>query len=290
VKAPNKILIYGKGGVGKSHCTATLFKSLPSGSKVIYLMTERNAAAGLKQGLKFNKLEMEEGDLTFFYPKKREKSFTNLKASLEKFQEQSLAEALKGDAQKTDNKNRYGYFLEIASSLTAFKGEDYASQAEVKLGNVGDLTENDWLVIDGLSVISNEIKKTCLGDKYIAISRNDYQRPQAVLVDFMQDLQSIPCNVILLAHEEIIYEKVMNPRTREEESVEKGAQVALNMGAKIQSTVMGCFSEVIYALSMNGRFTWDTSNNANYARVTKLPAKVGLEPDFSKYPSLFEDL
>ena len=268
-----KIVIFGTGGSGKSFSIASLFKDAPEDRRVIFVGTERNAVSGLERGLEFYDITLEEGQLVYVFPSKKEKAFTNLKRAVDAFSKQSKSAALKGNAESTMNKESYTFLQNILGAFDNFEGTDYVTRKSVKIGNVGNLDSSDILVIDGLSPISHEIWNTIVGDK-IAISMNDYMPVQHVMYSLCTNLASLDCNVILLAHVREITDDKGNILDH---------VVDFGCGHAIMHKLMGNFTDVIYAYTFGKSYVW-AGYKAKVSCVARvLPKEDRLVPDFSLY-------
>lgn len=268
-----KILLYGAGGVGKSVSLATILKGNPK-KRLVYLMTERNAVSGLEFGIKKYNVIVKEGQIVYVYPQEEKKAaFGNLGRALENFANQSKVLALKGDGGSTQGKESYGYLGTIISTLSSFKGFDFVTGELVNIGNVGKLTSNDILIVDGLSPIGNEIWNSLVGDK-IAISMTDYGPPQRAMYLMLSELAKLPCHVVLLAH-------------ARDKTDDKGSliQVQVNtwVGNSNYETLMGLFTDVIYAYKFGINFYWSGKQSKVYAIARNIPAEDNLLPDFAKH-------
>jgi len=280
----DKVLLFGKNSVGKSFCIASLFKpakendsdyikELLANRRVIYVMTERNAVSGLKRGLEYYNITIEEGQLLYVFPKRKEKTFSNMRRAVSAFQKESKTVALSGKKDVTAGKENYSYFDEIFKCMEDFKGIDYATGKEVSLGNIGDLDISDILVVDGLSPIYTEVWKVTQGDK-IAISQNDFMPAQYLMNDIMQNLGSIEANVILMAHSRDLTDKEGNLI----ETV-----VNTGVGQSTYSTLMGCFTEIVHCYRFGTSYKWECEKPKVACTSRKLPKETGLTPDFSLY-------
>jgi hypothetical protein len=280
----DKVLLFGKNSVGKSFCIASLLKpakdtdsdytkELIANRRVIYVMCERNAVSGLKRGLEYYGVTVEEGQLLYVFPKRKEKTFTNMRRAVGAYQKETKTIALTGKKDVTVGKETYSYFDAIFACMENFKGIDYATGKEVILGNIGDLDISDILVVDGLSPIYTEVWKVTQGDK-IAISQNDFMPAQYLMNDIMQNLGSIEANVILMAHSRDLTDTAGNLM----ETV-----VNTGVGQSTYSTLMGCFSEIVHCYRFGTKYLWECEKPKVACNSRKLPKETGLVPDFSLY-------
>lgn len=269
----DKVIIFGTGGVGKSAALATLFIDCPDDRRVIVVATEKNALRGLERGLALYNITLEEGQLIYVLPKKKEKAFANLKRSVDSYTKQTKTVALQGSKDTTMNKEKYTFLQSILGTLEDFSGTDYITGKSTKIGNVGDLDSSDILVIDGFSPISHEVWNTIVGDK-IAISMNDYMPVQHVIYSLASNLASIDCQVIVLAHEKEI---------TDDKGVVLQRVVDFGCGNAISHKLLGCFTDVIYAYTFGTKYLWAGAKDKvlNVSRV--LPKEDRLEPNFSLY-------
>lgn len=274
IEKADKVIIYGDGGVGKSHSVASTLIDAPEDRRIIYLMTERNAASGFENGLKYFKINPKEGQIIYVFPKQKSKAFSNLDRALKAFVKESKKDALKGNADTTQGKEHYTYLQDVINSLVNFKGVDYVTGEEVSVGNVGMLGQNDILVVDGLSPIGNEVWHSTVGDK-IAIGQNDYMPAQHLMYQILSELSVLSCPVILLAHEK--------PLTDDKGNL---IQMRVNtcVGNANYATLMGLFTDVIHAITLGPSYRWEISNPRAYAISRKIPKGTSnIEPNFTKY-------
>jgi hypothetical protein len=270
----DRVILFGSGGTGKSAAMATLFLNAPEDRRVIYLMTDRNSAAGLEWGLKHYKIELEEQQLIYVFPQRKDKAFSNMRRAVKEFQKESKVNALQGKKESPQNKDKYLFFDSILDKLDNFVGTDFATGKEISVGSVADLDSSDILIIDGLSPITHEIWNVSIGDK-VAIAQSDYGTPQRLLQGLFLDIQTLECNVILLAHER----EHMNNNT----GVLDELRVDIGVGVAGYSKLMGCFSEVIHAYKQGTLYKWEAEKNKVGCIARKMPKESNLEPNFSKY-------
>lgn len=275
IKTTDRVILFGDGGTGKSFSLSTLFKDAPEERRVVYLMTEPNAMAGLERGLDLYELNLEEGQLLYSYPRKtgKNKGFQNYKRAVSTLTKTSKTVALKGNADTTMGKENYTYFQDIIDNLDIFEGFDYATGDAVKIPGVDTLDQDDVLVIDGLSPIIHEIWHSSVGDK-LAISEYDYSIPQNTLEGMLRVLESLTCHVILLAHEKAVYNK---------QGVLEKTVVNFGVGSARDSIFKGCFTDIIYCYTMGNKFLWAGSKPQVDCLARKIPREASLSPDFSLY-------
>lgn len=277
----SRVLLFGAGGCGKTVATATALKH-PKIKRLIYLQTDRNSAPGVTEGLKIHNIKPEAGQIISCFPKPKEAAFSNLHRALKNFQTESKQAALKGNASSTQNKEKYGFFMNVIDNLMSFEGEDYVTKEQVKLGNVGQLGgESDVFIIDGLSVLSQELWSYIHGDK-IMTSMNDYGPVQQLLANFLKELTlNVNAHVILLAHEKEKHETT----TVDGKESSRFVRYEFNTlcGHSNYETLSGNFTDIIRATKMGIKFIWETNKPTTHAIARNLPAQAMLEPDFSKY-------
>ena len=270
----DKVLIYGENSVGKSASAATALIDAPEDRRLIFLMTERNAAGGLEWGLKHYEIVPEEGQVIYVFPKEKKKAFANLNRAVKDFSTQSKADALKGDAKTTGGKENYTYLSNIINKLEDFTGIDYATGKEVKLGNVGNLDKDDILFIDGLSPISKEVWNATIGDK-IAISMTDYMPAQNILYGILAELSKLDCHVVLYAHS--------RDKTDDDGKLLR-TEVDTGVGVANYSRLMGLFTDVIYAKREGLKYGWAVNTPKVHASSRRIDNKEkDIQPDFSMY-------
>ncbi len=270
----DKVILFGSGGVGKSAALATLFIDCPPDRRVIIVATEKNALRGLERGLALYDISLEEGQLIYVLPKKKEKAFSNLKRSVDSYTKQTKSVALQGNKDSTMNKEKYTFLQSILGALEDFSGVDYVTGETVKVGNVGsDLDSSDILVIDGFSPISHEVWNTIVGDK-IAISMNDYMPVQHVIYSLASNLASLDCQVIMLAHEKEV---------TDDKGIVIQHAVDFGCGNAITHKLLGCFTDVIYAYTFGTGYLWAGAKNKVTTVSRVLPKEDNLKPNFSLY-------
>jgi len=272
------ILLHGLGSTGKSFSLATLFKlrDIRPNQRVILLATENNSFAGIQKGIKFYGLDIKPNQ--FYYAVIRpntKKAFSAELNALKKFASDSVSKAMTTDKDSNANKDKYTYFIDVVSGLTNIKAKDYVTGEEVTLGNIADLSEEDVLVIDGLSPIVHGIWGLLQGDRLIN-QLSDYGVVQKQLNDFTYTLvNAIKCSLVLLAHSDRLMDDI--------EKVEK-IRVSLDCGIAMSGKYIGKFSDVIYANVTNaGKFIWTGRKIGVETAARNFPAQDNLEPDFSLY-------
>ena len=269
----DKVIIFGTGGVGKSFSIASTLINAPEDRRLIYIMTERNSVSGLERGLDYYDITVEPGQLIYAFPKRKEKAFSNLKRAVDAYAKQSKTVALQGNKDSTMGKENYTFLQSILNTFDSFEGVDYVTREPVKIGSVGELDSSDILVIDGLSPISHEVWNTIVGDK-IAISMNDYMPVQHVMYAIFQNIASLECNVIMLAHEKEITDDKGNVLQR---------VVDFGCGNAISSKLLGCMTDVIHAYTMGSKYLWEGSRDKVTCVARVIPKESALAPDFSLY-------
>jgi translation initiation factor IF-1 len=271
--AGDRVILYGKGGVGKTETTTTILKNPDFKGRLIYLMTEANSLPSVKNGLARNKIEIEEGDILYVYPKPKTAGFGDLVRSVTNYQEETKKAALSGRNDTTQGKENYKYFGEIFNNLVAFEGTCLATGKKIKLGSVDNFKPEDVLIIDGLSPISHEIWLSHIGDK-VAISMTDYTPPQHTMNKVMQAIQRVPCHVIMLAHEKQIID---------DDVIKFDAVVNTGVGNATYEQIMGCWTEVVHLYKLGTSYKMEGAKNKVYTITRKIPAETNLNQDLSKY-------
>lgn len=274
IQTSDKILLYGDAGIGKSASLATIFKNPLEGRRLIYLMSEKNAKIGFDWGLKHHNISLKPGQV-FFSVVEDKAGFSNLARSLRNFSKEK--QSLKHDpTDRTTNADKYSYLISAINSLEGFVGIDYVTGESVKFGDVGQLLYTDILAIDGLSPIASECWKHIYGD-VLLYSGFDYGPVQQLMYNLFHNLQKIRCNVVLLAHEkDYVQGEGLNTSL-----VHVGPDT--KVGEANFKSLMGCMTEVIHAVKVGTKFSWEGSKPKVYTVTRKLPAQINLEPDFSKY-------
>ena len=279
VERGDKIILYGPGAVGKSFSLATILASLQEGRRFIYVMVENNALGGLEAGLKHYKYTPKPGQLVIAYPEDTSKAFSNLNRALKEYSKQNLAEAKRGDPKTNMNKDKYGYLSKIIECMESFTGVDPMTGEKVVIGNIGDLTADDILAVDGLTPIVAEVWDSVTGDK-IEKSEGDYMPAQQLLLSIFRNLEKITCGVILLAHEQPIFKTTIE--NGKEKVTEAGVKLHTGVGTANYESLIGRFQELIHCTG-GVRYVWDTDGRNADARTRKMPKGNMLTPDFAKY-------
>lgn len=269
----DKVIIFGQGGSGKSFSLASALKNAPSSRRLVYIMTERNSVSGLERGLAYYDITVEPGQLIYAFPKRKEKAFSNLKRAVDAYSKQTKSNALQGNKDSTMGKENYTFLQGILNTFDSFDGIDYITREPVKIGSVDNLDSDDILVIDGLSPITHEVWNSIVGDK-IAIGMNDYLPVQHVIYAIFQNLASLECNVVLLAHEKEVTDDKGNILNK---------IVDFGCGQAINSKLLGCMTDVIHAYTMGSKYLWEGSRDKVTCVARVIPKESALVPDFSLY-------
>jgi len=274
-KQADRVILYGSGGVGKSHAIATLLKNIDPNRRIIILMTDPNAIPGLVSGIQALGITPEQGQVIYSLPPKDKKAFGNFKRAVKGYQVQSktISDSKNKNADTGSNKEHYTYLENIISQLDFYKGFDLVTNEEVSIGCLLDLDADDHLIIDGLSPITQEVWGAVRGDK-VDINQLDFMPAQKVVGDLFTCLRKLQCHVLVLAHDTILTD-------REGTVVE--TRVDLGVGTKKYSSFMGAMTEVIYATKFGKNYIWITSKDKISTVVRKMPSSASLVPDFSLY-------
>ena len=277
-----RVIIYGGGSTGKTISTVTALKHANI-KRLIYLQTERNSISGIAKGLEIHKIKPEAGQIITCYPTQSENPFSNLKRALTDYQTETKSSALQGGFKSNQNKDKYGFLNNILKNFEVFEGTDYVTGETVKIGNVAKLNgEEDVLIVDGLSVLSEEIWKSLVGDK-ILVSLDDYKPVQKYMTDLLEAMSKcVNAHLILLAHETDHNEMVTDTNGKQVSKFVR-KEVDFNSGIKAYERFIGKFTDVIYAEKMGIKFVWHGNKPSVHTVARNYPAQAGLEPDFSKY-------
>ena len=282
-KQPDKILLYGGGGTGKTVSLATIVPTLSEGGRLVIVKTERNAVSGLEKGFAIHKITPKPGQVITVFPKKKEKAFENLKISVREFQNTTLRSAKSGNSDSTEGREKFTYFQDILNALTNFEGEDYVTNEIIKIGNVGELTINDVLVVDGHTPIVSEVWGTIVGTRLVT-NMGDYMPVQKVILDIMRNLHALECHIVLLGHSKQTYKEVSDGKTTT--SVPDRTVFNAGCGEANYEQIKGCFTDMIHASDMNGRYVWDVKNPKidTIIRNTNIrDTDRQIEPSFAKW-------
>ena len=271
----DRVILYGTGGVGKSHAIATLLKNIDPNRRIIVLMTDPNSVPGLVSGLQALGIEPEPGQVIYSLPPKDKKAFGNFKRSIKGYQTQSkaISDSKNKNQDTGSNKEQYTYLEDIITQLDFFTGYDLATNEVVKVGCLLDLDIDDHLVIDGLSPITQEVWGAVRGDK-VDIGQTDFMPAQKVVGDLFACFRKLQCHLLVLAHDTTLTDR---------EGTILETRVDLGVGSKKYSSFMGAMTEVIYATKIGKNFIWVTNKDKVSTVVRKMPSGTNLVPDFSLY-------
>ncbi len=278
------ILLYGLGCSGKSFSLATLFKlrDIRPEQRVVLLATEKNSLDGIRRGLAHYKIDLQPGQFYYMVVKpKSKKAFGAEIVALEKFAKDNVTATYTVKPESNSNKDKYTYFIDVVKGLHNLKVTDFVTKEEEVLGNIGELEEQDILIIDGLSPIVNGIWGLLQGDRKVNVI-GDYQVVQKQLNDFTYELvNSIDCSLIMLAHADRLLDDI--------EKTEK-LRVSLDCGVAMSGKYIGKFSDVIYSYSntLTNKFVWTGKKSGVETAARNFPAEDNLVPDFSLY-NFFKD-
>lgn len=267
------ILLYGSGCTGKSASLATLFKlrAIRPKQRVIYLTTEKNALPGIGWGLARHNITL--APKQFYYAQvkaKQKKAFGAEIVALKKFAASTIDATYAPEGKTNANKDKYTFFIDVCSGLHKFSGIDYVTGEVEDLGNIGELEEQDILIVDGLTPIVHGIWNLIQGDRKMN-NINDYQIVQKQVKDFTQELvNSLDCGLVLLAHEEFDEAKILRP--------------AINCGQKLHGSFISVFTDTIYSYkTMANKFCWAGKKMGVETAARNFPPVDTLEQDFSLY-------
>lgn len=284
MEQPDKVLLYGDGGSGKTVSLATLVNCLKENGRLILLMTERNSASGISKGLEIHKIKPKPGQLVFVFPKKKEKTFGNLAASVKEFQNSSLRQARSGNSDSTEGREKFSYFGDLMNTLNNFIGTDLVTNEEVKVGSVYDLTANDILVVDGYTPIVSEVWNSVVGTRLLA-NMGDYIPVQRIVLEIIRGLHSLECGVVMLGHEKLTYKDVQDAKGQ---TISVPDKIIFNAGCGEAnfSQIMGNFTDVIHSSTNGTRYVWDIRNPKVHTvlRNPNFPERDReVEPNFAKW-------
>jgi len=113
----DRVILFGDGGTGKSFSIASTLVNAPENRRIIYLMTEPNAAGGLERGLTHYGVIPEPGQLIYAFPKRKDKGFANLKRAVTAYSKETKSSALQGKADTNMGKENYSYLQSILDSF-----------------------------------------------------------------------------------------------------------------------------------------------------------------------------
>lgn len=291
-----KWIFYGKPCTGKTVGTTTILPCLPEGGRLIYIMTESNSPGGVEFGLQHHSIVPKPGQLFYSLARSQHGKKSDISNLIRATERHVKGETLgqKHDAQNQNlNQKDYGFLIGILKNWESLKVTDYVTGEQVNLGNISDLTENDVVVIDGLTAIAKEVWNICFGDVIIH-TMYDYGPVQRYLANIFAAIERFTCGVILLAHEKE-YDKP-DPNSKTNGMILDFVGPDTLCGSANFSVLMSSWAYVIRTNKHSGKYVWQVGQqnmfSANREKIQpfmdeKNPKNsVKLEqlvPDFRKY-------
>ena len=140
-----------------------------------------------------------------------------------------------------------------------------------KLGNIGEWTNQDILIIDSLSEAATACFKMVTGNKPVA-SQPDYQVAQNNILNWLRFMtQSLKCTFVMTGHV-----------ARQTNEVTGTTQLMTKViGKALADEVPQLFSEVIYCVKEGAAWYWDTAVLGVDTKTRYLPIASKIPPDFS---------
>jgi hypothetical protein len=284
----DRIVLFGENCVGKTAATVTpLLANVPN-RRLVYLALDNNCMIGVDNGLAVHKIIPKEGELIYIEPAHVNSKVTNFLTSLETFQNQTASDARRGDSKTTLGKEKYTFLLDSFKNLDNFIGTDYATGKQIKLGNAGKWDTNTILIVDGLSVIGEEVWNSTTGHKILK-GKDDYMPASALMLKALSMLTELPCHLILNAHQTYEHKEVKGENNQVSIEVVWEALVQTTVGVKSYSSLMGLFSEVVQCYKQGVSFKMRAEDSIKpKVRISRRKIPAGSLPqDLSKY-GLFE--
>ena len=286
------ILLYGEGGSGKSAAIATLFKLLTKFPelKVRYLMTEANAMAGMVNGIKRHKIELQPEQLTYMIC--RPNPITSVtSAQIAQEYEDNFLKVSENDALKvkinTGDRAKRTAFVTILKGMATFKGIDYITKEVKDYGDYLKWKSDTVFVIDSLTscvdYLVNEVKAT-----RVATVQSDYMHVQTNLMNkiIIPLTEQSQCSIVMLGHPIMGEDQTVRQPKEEDQKIMK--LYPRTFGQALNNSIVSKFGETIYAyVDRSDNFYWAGRKEGIATSPRKIPRLDKLEPDFSKYP-LFE--
>lgn len=291
------VLLYGRGGSGKSFSIATLLKKeqlehTPN-LKIKFLMAEKNCLYGLEDGLDYYKIKPEAGQLSYLLITPKVTAGNNSKIMANNFQENFM---MKSDAEaKTvksgaSDRSHITEYYDILRSTASFKGTDWATGEIIDDGDVLKFDCNTIFVVDSLTTIVDYLVKVVKGSRQ-AIIPADYQNVQQnlnnqIFTQFCEVMSQ--ASFILLAHSHLGQDPdVIQPKSQDVMAgkAEYIMKTYPRVFGQALNNISNKFTETIYAYTeFGGKYYWAGEKERIETSVRKVPRKDKLVPDFSIYP------
>lgn len=259
------VLLEGGGGTGKTHAIGTLvdagvevfYQSLESGMEsLIGYWTDLGRP--VPPNLRWNILDMVQkgtaGSSGFEHLiTKADQIGSQTQDSLYKLQDMTRG-------QRNHFKNLLGNFANFHDQRTG-----------QKFGSVAHWGPDRALVVDGLTGLGFCAMSLVIGNKPVR-SQTDWGIAQDSVEGLVQQLcDGCKCHFILLSHIE-----------RETDQVQGGTKITVStLGKALAPKLPPKFSDVILAVRIGSKFSWDTANSQTDLKSRNLPIKDGQDPSFS---------
>lgn len=260
-----KILIIGPAGSGKSFTIGTLvdWASRNGNRKVAVLFTENSLETLL--GYYTDRGQKIPDNLFYHVVATKPLQLSNLIDSATKvgmLSYESLTKSVDPDRAKNNP------YEKILNALATFVDD----RTGRKLGNIGEWTEDDILVIDSLSELANACMKMVIGAKPTA-SPSDFGVAQNNLINLLRYLtQGFRPTVVMTAHVQRQTDEVSGTTKLQTKAIGKA------MGDDIPQL----FSEVIGAVREGTNWYWDTAAPLLDTKTRYLPIQSKIKPDFAQ--------
>lgn len=169
---------------------------------------------------------------------------------------------------KQSDPNRMKY-NQLEQFLRSFN--DVKNDMGEKFGPVSGFTQNDAIVIDGLTGMCSAAMKACIGGKF-ARDQKDWGMAQNMIEDILRKITTdCRCHFILQSHVE-----------RETDPTGGGLKLmASALGKALAPKLPAMFSDVILCKRLGREFFWDTEDATADLKTRNLPISAKNQPSFA---------
>lgn len=258
--------LYGESGAGKNTSAYTILHHPKT--ELVMLSTEDNAKLALRKFVKNHNPPEDWKERTHFCTIQMAPAFSKMAKTMKTLSTMSQSEAMKhSDPSKKEGASYLNQVLESYADLTTDAGEN--------LGKLQDWPKHRVLVIDNLTNLIEYIFLSRLGFVPI-VGMDDYGYVQKLLLIILDQLRSVNCLVVMLAHES---------------ESKDGKTLPLLPGQAINAAYPGKNTDIIRAYKDKQKFYWNTEGSgrilANSKTLDKLSVRA--EPSFVPYMENFLD-
>jgi len=257
-----RVLNFGRTATGKTASIATL---LLAGQKVRFLSADNNAMAGIQAGMAIHKVDAATADIAYCIPERPDIEPEAILGMIDNILTKELDTIIKA---KDKNRKLLTGFRSIYEGAITFKdtlsGTDY--------GSVLQWGADTTLVVDSLTVVCDEIRNTCCGNKPPTLP--EWGQMQGLLKNFIAHLTStLHCNVVLLAHP-----------TKETDEVTGATTIyPLNLGKALSEQFASNFSDVLYSQFDGKKYFWATKHRTAVCSGRNIPIASELAQDYRQF-------